>query len=213
MSEKDPKAKIVQLMKSAVEAPTTPKRPRKPSQSVKITGDHNHNIVGNGNVVAISPRMVHRTTVRTGEGVLDAQQKAELQVLVREWIDVRNAVRKSTFSFAAAWSALNKAFRVNSYHEIPSTSFEAAKAWLKRQTGIVVSMPSAKKLPNRRKKRVDAIKAACINQLGDERAYLAFIQAKFGADSLTELDDDQIEKVYRHVMRRKRTVQALAGQR
>lgn len=205
MSEKDPKAKIVQLMKSAVEPPTTPKRPRKPSQSVKITGDHN--IVGNGNVVAISPKMVHRTTVRTGEGVLDAQQKAALQALVREWIESHDAVKKTPLSFAAAWSRLNKAFRVNSYHEIPSTSFDAAKAWVGQQIGRVASMPSAKKkLPGWRAKRIRGIKTTCVKQLGDERAYLPYIQAKFGADSLTDLDDDQIEKVYRHVMRRKRTV-------
>jgi hypothetical protein len=148
------------------------------------------------------PRLVKRTVVKTGDGTVTARQKATLRRLIDNWIEQRTAVRRTKMSYSAAWSALNKAMRVNSYHELPERDFARACAWLRRQIGILGSMPSARKrLPGWRKQRITAIKTHCKKALGDERAYLSYIDRRFAAASLTHLDDDQLQATYLYIRR------------
>lgn len=203
----DPRSKIVRLVREASEGPSPKARPPRrraasDKPAVRIKGDGN--IVGHGNVVALMPRLVRRTVVKTGDGTVSAQQKAELRRLIDEWMDRRAAIRRTKLSYGAAWSAFNKAMRVNSYHELPARDIDRACAWLRRQIGILGSMPSApRRIPNLRANRIAAIKARCAKQLGDERAYLPYIAKHFRSTSLTELDDSQIERLYRYVMRKR----------
>jgi hypothetical protein len=203
----DPRSKIVRIVREAAESPASqpkaPRRRRPPAKpAVSVQGDGN--IVGDGNVVALMPRLVKRTVVKTGDGTVTARQKATLRRLIDNWIEQRTAVRRTPMSYAAAWKALNKAMRVNSYHELPAASFDGARAWLRRQLAILARMPSApKRMPGWRNKQIAAIKARCKNQLGDHRAYLAYITSKFGATSLTQLDDDQLQATYLHIRSRR----------
>ncbi len=156
--------------------------------------------VAAGDIININPVFPVRVVVRTGDGVIDAAQKAELQRLVKEWVTARQQVRRGGFTYAAAWGAFNAAMAVNKYDELPMDRFGDARSWLMRQMGILKGMKSApKRLPNWRNSTIAAIKARCRNQLGDQYAYIAFIGDRFGKQSLTQLADDELQKTKAHV--------------
>lgn len=196
------KAKIINLLKEV--QPNSPRQKDATKTSLSI--------VGNGNIQAyrdvnISPRVVHKTVVKTGDGTIDASQKAEIQRLISEWIETRNAVRKHPMSYAAAWRSFNAAFDLNSYHELPMERFGEGRAWLMRQLGIISNMPSApKRMPGWRTRTIGAIKAACRNDLDDPDAYRLYTEKNFGCTSLTKLTDDDLQATKQYIVSRKRTV-------
>lgn len=185
------------------EAPQKARRRKKPAPASTITGDGN--IVGDGNLVSgrdinISPVIRPKVVVKTGDGVVDAAQKAELKRLIGEWIEARNAVRKGDMSWPGAWSAFNAAFGLNKYDELKMEEFGKARAWIQRQTAIISSMRSApKKMPNWRNGVIAAIKARSKNQLGDADIYRPYIQNRFGKCSLTELTDDELQTTRQYI--------------
>lgn len=194
----DKKKKVVDLFKSNTKP--KPVARRKATPSIEING--HSNIIGDGNTVIKTEKIIHRpkVEVKTGDGVVTAEQKARLQQLVKDWIEVRSAVRKSELSFAAAWSAVNKKAGVNSYHEIPIAKFKTVEAWLLKQTAIVHSMPSASaKSTQWRSSRIKGIQSRC-NELGIQDKRKAYMLKTFGKDSLTLLSDDDVGKVYHWAM-------------
>lgn len=197
MDREDPKNRIVRLMKEGAG-----ERESRPDGSISVRGEGN---ITAGRDVNLNPIVRPRVVVKTGDGAVDASQKAELQRLIREWIEARMAVRRSTFSFQAAWSAFNRHFGLNSYAELPMEDFGAARAWLQQNIATIASMPSApRKMPGWRGRTIGAIKARCKNQLGDPRAYAPFIERRFGKSSLAQLSDDELQATRLHVFGRKR---------
>lgn len=202
-----PKDRIVDLMRASTPAEKRA-RPRKlkPAPGViYVAGDGN--VVANGGNVQHVTNVHHhqparpKVVVKTGDGTIDAQQKAVLQRLLRVWVDAYNAVKVRKLSWAAAWGGFNKAMRVNGYAELRPEQFGAACAWLQRQAAIVTSARSApRKLRSWRTARYAAIKARCGNQLGDEFAYVEYTLEHFAKSSLTELSDAELERTYRYVM-------------
>jgi len=196
--EDDKKKKVVDLFKS--NAKPKPVARRKPKPAIEING--HSNIVGDGNTFIKTEKIIHRpkVEVKTGDGVVSAEQKARLQQLVKNWMAARGAVRKSELTYAAAWSAINKKAGVNSYHEIPTEKFKTIESWLLKQTAIVHAMPSAPaKSAQWRASRIKGIQSRC-NELGIQDKRKAYMQKTFGKDSLTLLSDADVEKVYRWVM-------------
>lgn len=164
-----------------------------PDTSITVSGSGNVVAAGSGNVVNINQTIRPKVTVKTGDGVLDAEQKAAITEQIRRWIASQAAVRKKLLTPQAAWAALNKRMRVNSYHEIPSDRFEAAMTWLRQQTGRIQSMPSApKKDPSFRADAIKFIKARC-KQLGDPDLYRVRAQERFGSSSLADLTNEQLQ--------------------
>lgn len=171
--------------------------------SISVIG--NGNIVGNGNTVIHTREVIHRpvVVVKTGDGVITASQKARLKELINQWVLVRNAVKKSEFSHAAAWSALKKKARVNKYDEIKTEDFSAIESWILRQIATINSMPSApKKAPGWRNSRLKAIHARS-RQLDLDEKRKEYMNKNYGVDSLTDLCDSDLDKVYRWVMSKK----------
>jgi len=159
---------------------------------------HNHTTYNTEKVIQ-RPKV----EVKTGDGVVSAEQKARLQQLVKDWIDIYNAVHVQKKTFGAAWGAVNKQVNVNSYHEIPADKFEAVEKWLMRQIAIKNSMPSAKKKSTVwRNGRIRGIQSRC-NELGIQDKRKAYMLKTFGQESLTMLSDDDVDKVYRWVMGKK----------
>lgn len=183
-----------------------------PKPSINITGGsnihitsgdivHNNTIVNHFNAEKVIRRP--KIEVKTGDGVITAQQKSRLQQLVKDWIDIHDAVHVKKKSFGSAWSAVNKRADVNSYHEIPADKFEAIEKWLLVQIGIKNSMPSAKKKSSTwRNGRIKGIQSRC-NQLGIQDKRKEYMKKTFGQDSLTMLSDEDVDKVYRWVMSKK----------
>lgn len=171
-------------------------------QSIQING--HGNIVGNGNVVLLwqekEQRERPKVVVQTGVGVLDAAQKAAINELVYEWVDLSNSIRARKSEIAVKRAQFNRAMHVNSYAEIKQEDFSKAVAWLKRQIAILDGMASApSKDPDWRTKRFRGINARAKEYPGGEARYRQYAFDHFGTSSLRGLNDEQLDAVYRHV--------------
>lgn len=194
----NPEQKIRRVMKETSPKPRAATKKKKGDEAgsnvIKFSG--NSNIVAGGDLnVHMAPARRLKVQVQTGAGTIDARQKAELTSRIRRYIEVNNAVRTSRMTFQAAWSALNGAMGVNSYHELRPDQFPAALKWIRTQTGRIQSMPSAPdKDPKFRSDTIRFIKARS-KELGDPDVYRPYALKSFGSQSLAELDNDQLQIV------------------
>lgn len=185
---------------------TPRKQAKKAEQStsigdVSISGDHN--IIGN--VVNFNPKPVRpKVIVQPGAGVITSEQAAILKVLVNDIVDLEAKVKRQPASFQAVWSSLNKKMKVSSFREIPIGQFDAARKFLHQWMGRLSSAPSAsvkdgEKLRNRRY----ALIKINSKEPEDAEALATYMKRNFDAESLTELSNDQLERVYRYVAGRR----------
>lgn len=188
------------------ERKVTENKPNAGSHVVTGTGI----IIGDGNsvtnhIVNNPPPTQTVVNVQTGVGVLTASQKGKINRIFKQWAEMRGIVRKGNAEYAALRGAFNTYMDVNKFDEIRQEDFEKAMKWLRRQTGIVLSMPSArKKLPDWRNKRYTAIMARAKEFSDGEQRFRSYAQERFGSGSLKDLDDTQLDAVYRHVFGWKR---------
>lgn len=139
--------------------------------------------------------------VKTGDGVITAAQKAEINKLFDQLYGVRGAVRKSRAQMGALRKAFNNYMNVNKYDEILEEDFPRAIGWLRRQIAIVNSMPSApKQSATWRNDRIRAVSARCKQFPDGEARMRAYMKKQFGKASRTDLSDGEMERLYRHVM-------------
>lgn len=190
---------------SPAKAPRKRSSPKVKSPSVAISGTGN--IVGDGNtvtnnIVNLQTPVRTRVVVKTGDGVIDAEQRFILKGLVESIVETEKKIRRTPRSYAAVWKAFQKRFRISSYHELPVDQFEAARKYLTTDRARIMSAKSApKKLGvDFAKQRIVAIQARCREFSDGTARRKAYMAREFGASSLTELDSNQIEQVYRHVM-------------
>ncbi len=199
----DPKKKITQLFEQ-----TNSKKggsaPHDNSRHVTQTGSGN--IYAEGDVHINQPAAKSRVQVSAdpgGEHISD-EQKAKLKQLVDEVIATEQKLKKRPRSYGAVWGALNKHCKVTSYHCIAFDDFEKARKFLHQELGRLNSMKSApvKNGDDWRRKRYANIK---INSKGEEdtKALKAYMKRNFGAESLTELANDELDRVYRYVAGRR----------
>lgn len=200
----DPRAKKVRDILDESQPKRQTRTRKKPTNSGVIYVDGDGNAIGNGNVVnnfINQPPPRQKVYVRTGENVLDAQQKRKIMELVYNLAGVAGAVRKTSPQVKQVWTALNRYMSVNSYHEIKQEEFDKAVKWLQRQKGIVNSMPSARtKNPDWRRDHYKGINARAGEFPDGKERYRQYAQERFGSSSLRELSDDQLKAVYRYVM-------------
>lgn len=210
MPEHDsPEDRITKLIKKT--APRAPRAKKAASQSGAIIT--NSNLVNLDNVraerdinlnVGVLPAPKPVVKVQTGVGTIDAKQKADLAARLKRWLSLRNSIRKDEMSMGAAWGALNDAVGVNSYHELTPEKLPEALKWIRRQTGILMSMKSAPvKVDGFRNQTIGAIKARC-KQLGDMHYYVPHLVKTYGAESLTHLSDRQLQEVRTWVFQQRR---------
>lgn len=205
MSEEEKKAKVLQIFTDA--AKPAPRRRRSAAQANQITvnGAVTGQIVG-GDVnhynVARPPRP--RVVVTPGDGVVTEEQKARINALRVEWVALHNSIKRAPLTDAAAWSRINRKAGATSYHLIPLERFDQVVAFIKSEMAKLRAMPSAPaKDLEWRSKRIAAIKARSKNQLGDPEAYKAYIRKHFGADSLSALATDELQRTYTYIMAKK----------
>jgi hypothetical protein len=166
------------------------------------------NIVGNSGHVQINvnPARAPRVTnvIKPGPEHIGDAERRELQDLCAEWITLHNALKQRALTHAAAWSRINRAGGSTSYHLIRLENYEEVVRYVRRQMAILRGMASAPAKDEQwRNKRIAAIKLRCRNQLADPEAYRPYIRKNFGAESLTDLATDQLQKAYAYVMAKK----------
>lgn len=159
--------------------------------------------VGNGNVHNVFNVRPRVTVVQTGNGVLDAAQKRRLLDLRDQIVGVSRVLEGQAVSPATVMRRLNAHMNVNSYAEIPSELFDRAESYLVRWRARLEGMPGATKSPGWRDRRIQAIHARC-KELRCDRWRLNYMRKVFGKVSLIDLSNEEVDKLYRAVMDRKR---------
>ena len=198
-------AYIKQIKDALVEGSktVTPRKRAAKTSSPSITITGNNNITGDGNNIFHihpSPEQKKVVVVKAGDGTITAVQQAELKALVDEIVGLEARLKREPRSFAGVWGNLNKKMKVTRYVEIPLDKFTSAKKLLEKERAILLAMGSAPvKAPNWRNSRYKAINARAKEFPDGELRYRGYSQEKFGTGSLKELNDDQLDVVYRHV--------------
>lgn len=173
------------------------------------------NIIGNHGPVTIHtssdrPRSPAPAPVPPPEDRISDEQAFKLKCLHDDWVELSASVKTRTTPITpqAAWIAINRAGRCTTYKHMRQEHYEAASDYVLKQMAILRSgKVSRRRDPKWRNSRIGAIKARCINQLGDEFSYRPYIKKHFNALSLTELDDEQLESAYRYVLSLKPKIQ------
>lgn len=161
------------------------------------------NLVNHGTINIGAKPSRPKIVVKTGDGVIDASQKAKIKGLLYEWVDTYNAVKKSTLSYGGAWKKLNDYLKTNSYHEIKQEQFDKALKYLRKEIGIIRGMASApKKVEDWRFKTIQAIQARC-SERGWQPWRKEYMIKNYGKSSLRLFTDSELEKFYRTVMGKK----------
>lgn len=150
-------------------------------------------------------KVINRTevVVEPGSEHIDDKQAYLLSDLVKQIVDLENKLKSRPKSYRAVWGALNSHMKVPRYRLIPYSGFEKAERYLRKWIGRLNSMASAPKKDESewRKRKYAYIK---INSRDDPASVDCYIAKKFNASSLTELENEELDKVYRYVASRKR---------
>ena len=195
--------KVKNIMEAAKQSPENPTP--QAGVSINLTGGRGHQVVGGDfydQSVRVEKLVPPPVTVKTGDGVLNAGQKAKLTALVRDIVDASKA-KRTPLAYGTVWSKLNTHMRVNKYDEILQDDFEKASAYLLRERAMLLKIPSAhKKNPDWRRRRIAAVHARC-NERGWQEWRRAYMKEKFGRESMDQMPDSELESLYRAVMAKK----------
>ncbi len=147
----------------------------------------------------------HHTTkvvaeVKPGIEHITEEQAAKLIELVNEIVELEQKHRKQPRQHRSVWAALNSHFSVTRYRLIPLGSYDKAEKYLRQWIGRLSSQKSAKKTDNYewRKRKYAYIK---INS--DPQWLDSYLNQRFNADSITQISDDDLDKLYRAVAAKK----------
>lgn len=165
----------------------------------QVAGGNIHNVTYKTEKVDQRPRV----TVVPGVEVISETQKRRLLDLRDKWIEKNNEVRKTKLTHAGAQTAINKKAGVTSYHLIPLDKFTTVEKYIQQQIGRLNNTATAKKKsPSWANDRKKGIQARC-NQLGIQDWRKDYMRKTFGKESMTELTDDELQKLYQAVMSKK----------
>jgi len=199
--------KLEQILSDAKPAKVPRKRALNSQKSNVVSIFGTGNVVGNGNsivnnIIHNPPPVVTKVFVTAGDGVITEQQKVILKTMVDDIVALERELKRAPKGHGAVWGALNKKMDVSSYHLIPIEKFPAAQKTLGQWRGRLLSAKSAPKAlgEDLRNRRIAAIQTRSRQIPNGTARRLAYLQEQFGASSLTELDDAQVERVYRHII-------------
>lgn len=166
---------------------------------VSIQGDRN--VVGDNNTVISTPKVVERPRYeeRPGYDHVGPEQRAVLKDLVDEIVVLEANLKRAPKSYAVVWKALNRYCRVPKYSLIPIERFDKAATYLRRWKGRLQAARSAPgNDPTWRRSRYAYIHTNC-KKLGLAERMRDMIAERFGASSLKELSDEELDSTY-HVI-------------
>lgn len=141
------------------------------------------------------------------EGSISEAQAARLKELIGEWVTTHNQIKKRELTHQSAWLKLNGRIKVATYRATPASKFAEQEAWLLKQAAMLRNMASAPcKDDSWRADKIKSIKTRAIRTLGDGDIYKPYIKKNFGAASLTELANDELQKTYSYVFNKKKVL-------
>lgn len=157
-----------------------------------------------GGVINFAERNVTqvKAEVKPNDEHISDEQAFKLKRLVNDIVEMEQSVRQKSKSHVAVWSALNAHMRVTRYRLIPFEKYEKAEKYLRMWIGRLNSAKSAPKKNNNewRNRKYAYIK---INTRETPEWLNNYLAKSFDTDSLTELSDKELDKVYRAVSSKK----------
>jgi len=167
------------------------------------------NVIGivNGGTVNQIKTDKHVTTVKAevkpGDEHITQEQAATLTALVNEIVELESKLKQKPKTHRSVWGSLNAHMSVTRYLLIPAMGYDKAEKYLRQWIGRLNSMSSApiKDGDAWRKRKYAYIK---INSKNDPAIVERYIAKNFSASSLSDLSNDELEKVYRYVAAKKR---------
>lgn len=169
-------------------------------------------IIGNGNIqvgrdihvniVQPPPAMLKiNVEAHPGGEHIDDRQAARLMALVKDIYEIEAKLKKKPKAMGAIWSSLNAKLKVPSYRLIPFEDFAKAEKYLSQWIGRLNAMKSAPVVDGDawRKRYYAYIKA---NSKHEPEVLAAYLLRIFNVTSLTQLDNDELTRVYRYVASR-----------
>jgi len=139
------------------------------------------------------------TIAKTSPGIehITEAQASRLTELVAEVVRLEEITKRAPKGYRSIWSSLNSHCKVASYRLIPFEKFSAAESYLLKWIGRLNSTTTAQKSDNSswRNRKYAYIKVNTNSEFGER--WLASKLGEFGANSLTELTDESLDKVYR----------------
>lgn len=173
---------------------------------IAIGGDNSGIVAGRDVIINQSPPPPQkvRAVVPVTEEHISNEQRAELQRLVREIVELETKVKRNPKSYAAVWGSLNAKLKVSEYKLIARDDFPKAEKYLREWIGRLSNTKTAqRKDGDWRKRKLAFIHTNC-KLFGLEPKMRDFIQRKFNATSLSELSDADLVPVYNAVSRWKK---------
>lgn len=143
-----------------------------------------------------------KAEVKAGDEHITDEQKANLQRLVNEIVELESRYRtaSSAKNHQAVWRSLNAKLKVTSYHLIPLDKYETARKHLQSWIGRLSDTKTAKKTDTDAvRKRQYAYIHTNIKKLGLDDWYRDYLQERHGVTSSTELDDVRLKQAYQAV--------------
>ncbi|MDD5272596.1 MAG: hypothetical protein PHU14_07750 [Methylovulum sp.] len=152
----------------------------------------------------------HRPAVKPlpREDAITPGHKADLKVLVDELAELLKIKQPNKNHYPFVRQRLNEQAKsagkngVTSIHEFPDCDFERAESYLKQWLGALKKDPTIRdQSPSWRPNTIGAIHARC-KELGiDDDTRKAYQKNRFGKESLSDFDNDELGKMYAYVSR------------
>lgn len=182
-------------------SPLTPPRQNKSKVVVKQNSGNMLMTAEAGSTVnnIVTNHLKTVTYAKTAPGVehITEVQASRLTELVAEIVRLEEIAKRIPKGFRSVWSALNSHCKVASYRLIPLEKFPIAETYLLKWIGRLNSSPTVEKVDNSswRSRKYAYIKINSQSEFGAR-----WLQSKLddlGVDSLAELSDELLEKLYR----------------
>lgn len=179
--------------------------PRAEKQTINIGSVQGVGAATEGSTVINTFKNMQKTIaeVKPGELHITDEQAATLQRLVDDIVNLEKKLKKKPSSHRAVWGTLNRFCKAPSYRLIKIDDFKKARQYLDMWIGRLNSMSSApvKDGDNWRKRKYAYIHVNAKEQ-ADKDALLKYIK-KYGATSISQLSNEQLEETYRYVAGRR----------
>ncbi len=186
--------------------PKKSSRPKNPhtisNQSIHQNGDNNLAINQMNGDLIHSPKVINKIIAKPQPGIenITEEQVAAIHRLVDEVYDLEQKLKKDPAAKQHIWKRLNIHCDVGSFRMIKLSDFDKACKFLRMWIGRLGSGKSApKKDPIWRQRRYSAVHKIC-RQFNLEEKRKEYMQTKFQASSMTELDDEELDKLHRAVL-------------
>lgn len=188
----------------AAEDANSPAAPPRVNKSKIVVKQNSGNLLMNAesgatvnNIVTNNLKKV--TIAKTSPGVehITESQASRLTELVAEVVRLEEITKKAPKGYRSIWSSLNSHCKVASYRLLPLEKFSTAEAYLLKWIGRLNSTTTAEKSDNSswRNRKYAYIKVNTNSEFGER--WLVSKLSEFGVQSLSELTDESLDKVYR----------------